>query len=140
MLSFFKNERVKSTVKVWKALVKLNEFLQKDFITFIQSQSVIDVSNWQFINEPLHILETESVNMDFILYDFAKNEIFINTLQIEVNKLLDLLREYLKDNSKGLNSINLQINSLRRKYFLKLNEFRNLAESYTNEKYELNMN
>ena len=148
MLNIFKKNKDSAIKEVWRELCVLDNFLNKKLGKFITSQSRIEVSNWEFINKPLSILEKQRPYLNYELYDFAKNELFINTLQPDINKLLDLLRECLRAKQYGdqskynilLMKCNLQLEAISKNYLKKLHAFRDLAERLTSEKFDISIN
>lgn len=148
MFNFFKKNKEKAISQVWNELCALDKFLSQDLGKFIQSQSHLEVSQWDFINKPLSTLEKQRPNLKYELYDFAKNEIFVNTLQNDINKMLDILRGFISAKNAGdqvkqnaqLMQFNFQLKTISTNYLKKLNEFRDLAERLTAEKFDINMN
>tara|TARA_Y100000385_G_scaffold15982_1_gene16175 strand:- start:352 stop:798 length:447 start_codon:yes stop_codon:yes gene_type:complete len=148
MINFFRQNKKTATLQVWNELCLLDNFLDKDLGNFIQSQTHLDISQWEFVNKPLSIIEKERANIKYELYSFAKNEIFVNTLQPDINILLEILRDFLSARQSGdqgkqnvqLTKFNLQLNNISKNYLKKLNEFRDLAEKLTDEKFEISLN
>lgn len=148
MFNFFKQNKETAIRQVWNELCSLDKFLSQDLGKFIQSQTHLEVSQWEFINKPLSTLEKQRPNLKYELYDFAKNEIFVNTLQPDINKMLDILRVFISAKNAGdqglqnaqLLQFNLQLKTISTNYLKKLNEFRDLSESLTDEKFDINMN
>lgn len=148
MFNFFKQNKETAIRQVWNELCSLDKFLSQDLGKFIQSQTHLEVSQWEFINKPLATLEKQRSNLKYELYDYAKNEIFVNTLQPDINKMLDILRVFISAKNAGnqgiqnaqLMQFNFQLKSISSNYLKKLNEFRDLAESLTDERFDINMN
>ncbi len=148
MFNFFKQNKETAIRQVWNELCLLDNFLSQELGSFIQSQTHLEVSQWDFINKPLSTLEKQRPNLKYELYGFAKNEIFVNTLQPDINKMLDILRDFISARNVGdqgrqnalLLKFNLQLNTISTNYLKKLHEFRDLAERLTNEKFDINMN
>ncbi len=101
MFNFFKQNKEKAIRQVWNELCSLDKFLSQELGKFIQSQTHLEVSQWEFINKPLSTLEKQRPNLKYELYDFAKNEIFVNTLQTDINKMLDILRDFISSKNAG---------------------------------------
>jgi len=148
MFNFFKQNKETAIKEVWKELCELDNFLNQKLGKFIESQTHLEVSQWEFVNKPLATLERQRPNIKFELYEFAKNEIFIKTLQTDINKLLDILRQFLSARQIGdqgkMNAqifhCNNQIKIISTNYLRKLNEFREMAEKLTNESFYINTN
>jgi hypothetical protein len=148
MFNFFKQNKETALRQVWNELCSLDKFLSQELGQFIQSQTLLEVSQWEFINKPLSTLEKQRPNLKYELYDFAKNEIFVNTLQTDINKMLDILRGFISAKNAGdqgkqnaqLMQFNFQLKTISTNYLKKLNEFRELAERLTEEKFDINMN
>jgi len=148
MFNFFKQNKDKAIRQVWNDLCTLDKFLSQDLAKFIQSQTHLEVSQWEFINKPLSTLEKQRPNIKYELYDFAKNEIFVNTLQPDINRMLDILRDFISAKQVGdqgrqnaqIIQFNFQLKAISTNYLKKLNEFRDLAEKLTQEKFDINLN
>jgi hypothetical protein len=148
MFNFFKQNKETAIRQVWNELCSLDKYLSQELGKFIQSQTHLDVSQWEFINKPLSTLEKQRPNLKYDLYDFAKNEIFVKTLQTDINKMLDILRGFISAKNAGdqgkqnaqLMQFNFQLKTISTNYLKKLNEFRELAERLTEEKFDINMN
>lgn len=148
MFNFFKQNKETAIRQVWNELCSLDKFLSQELGKFIQSQTHLEVSQWEFINKPLSTLEKQRPNLKYELYDFAKNEIFVNTLQPDINKMLDILRGFISAKNAGdqgkqnaqLMQFNFQLKTISTNYLKKLNEFRELAERLTEEKFDIYLN
>lgn len=148
MFNLFKRNKENGTKLVWQELCELDNFLNQKFVKFLNEQTHLDVSQWEFLNKPIATLEKQRPNINFELYNFAKNEIFVKTLQTDINKLLDILRQLIvarQNGDKGSENaqifhMNNQIKKIPNNYLMKLNEFRELAENLTDETFDINMN
>ena len=148
MFNFFKHNKETATRIIWNELCELDSFLHNKLGGYIQSQTSLDGDNLEFINKPFAILEKQRNNIKFELYDFAKNQIFIETLQVDINKLLNILRETLKAINDGdkkrekdlMVKVNSQLDTVSRNFSIKLDKFRELAEKYTDDRFIIGKN
>ncbi len=148
MFNFFKQNKETATRQVWNELCLLDNFLSQKLGKFIQTQTHLEVSQWEFVNKPLSKIEKERPNLKYELYEFARNEIFVKTLQPDINKMLDILREFIAAKQVGdqgrqnaqLNHFNFQLKAISTNYLKKLTEFRDLAEKHTEEKFDIDLN
>jgi len=119
------------------------------FVLTFQStiQSKWEVSEWNFINKLFNKLKNEAPNLPKDFYEFAFNELFVNSLQNNLNEMFSIAREFMTLKKSDNNNDNIyaskvtaQKNKLVEDYLNKLMELRSIAEKYSNTKFEVSNN
>src|SRR6185369_12886246 len=84
---------------VWAALKEIDRFLQYDFDNIVQESVVLSPEEWKPIHEAAGIIRLNRFDIPDMLNNLA--DLAIQTLEVNLNKFLQALRDMLKARESG---------------------------------------
>ena len=86
------NESIERT---WQALVAVDQWFHNDFTAVLEQSAAVEPSQWRVIHEAARVLNEEQLAIPAELYRLGMDALK-NSLEPNVNRLLDLMRELLQ--------------------------------------------
>lgn len=127
--------------RVWKALSSVDHYLQYEFSEDLNRSSTVRPEDWRVIHQAAQVLREERLNLPKELYKLGMVDALQNSLQPNLNTLLDTLRELLDARSINdlemerelLEQANRQINFAFADFRNKLHDFKDMYDQLLEE-------